>query len=101
MAVVDEPFLSAFPNLKAIFYGSGSVRSFVTDPMWRRGVVVSSAYAANAIPVAEFTGIAQIIMASKHAWRFERAARRDRRQPQAGMIHQECTAPLSASYPLV
>lgn len=67
MAKVDADFLAAAPNLKAIFYGAGSVRGFVTDALWERGIVVTSAYAANAVPVAEYT-LAAILFSLKHAW---------------------------------
>ena len=41
------------PNLKAVFYGAGSVQDFAR-PYLARGIRVVSAWAANAIPVAEF-----------------------------------------------
>lgn len=34
--VMDEAFLSATPKLRAVFYGAGSVRSFVTEAFWKR-----------------------------------------------------------------
>lgn len=52
-----------FPNLRVLFYAAGSVKNFAT-PFLNRGVKVTSAYAANAIPVAEYT-VAQIILAAK------------------------------------
>lgn len=67
MPVADEAFLDAFPRLKIVFYGAGSVKGFVTDAFWRRGIAVASAYAANAVPVAEFA-VAQIVLSSKRAW---------------------------------
>ena len=42
------------PRLKRIFYAAGSVQYFAR-PFLRRGVGVSSAWAANAIPVIEYT----------------------------------------------
>lgn len=71
---MDEAFLEAFPSLRAVFYGAGSVRSFTTDALWERGIVVSSAYAANAVPVCEFT-VAQIVLSAKHVWRLTRVTR--------------------------
>lgn len=68
---LDENFLNAAPNLKAIFYGAGSVRGFATDAMWDRGIIVSSSWGANAIPVAEFT-LAQILFSLKMGWKFMR-----------------------------
>ena len=74
MAVLDEALLAATPKLKAVFYGAGSIRYFTTDAMWARGIVVTSAYAANAVPVAEFT-VAAIVMSMKRVWYFTQAVR--------------------------
>lgn len=67
MPKVTEDFLAAAPNLEAIFYGAGSIRGFMTDAAWDRGVFVCSAWAFNAVPVAEFN-LAQILLAMKRAW---------------------------------
>ncbi|WP_326643898.1 hydroxyacid dehydrogenase [Nonomuraea fuscirosea] len=58
--------LADAPRLRAVFHCAGTVRPFVTDEVWRRGIVVTSAADANAIPVAEFT-LAAIIFAGKKA----------------------------------
>lgn len=55
-----------FPALKAIFYAAGSVQHF-SRPYMARGVKIYSAWAANAVPVAEFT-LAQIFLANKGAF---------------------------------
>ena len=52
--LMDEPTLEAVPQLRAIFYAAGAVSGWMTPAVWDRGIVVSSAYAANAIPVAEY-----------------------------------------------
>jgi phosphoglycerate dehydrogenase-like enzyme len=65
---LDENFLAAAPKLRAAFYGAGSIRSMVTPASWERGIVVTSSYAANAVPVMEFT-LAEIILCLKQAWR--------------------------------
>ena len=69
MARVDEAFLDAAPNLKAIFYAAGTVHYFVTDALWERGVRLTSGYGANAEFVAPFT-LAQIILSLKRVWHF-------------------------------
>jgi phosphoglycerate dehydrogenase-like enzyme len=82
----DEAFLNAIPNLKAIFYAAGTVKSFVTDALWRRGIIVSTANSALAVTVAEFT-LAQILLSLKSAWRFTtniRTARNFQQYPVAG-----------------
>ena len=67
MPPLDESLLAAAPKLWAVFYAAGSIRSFMTDAAWDRSIVVSSAYAANAIPVIEFT-FAQILLSLKRVW---------------------------------
>lgn len=74
MPEMNEEFLAAAPNLKALFYGSGSVKKIVTDASWARGVRVTSAYGANAVPVSEFT-LAQVIYSLKRGWHFSRSIR--------------------------
>ena len=54
---------TCLPALKAVFYGAGSVQGFAR-PFLHSGVKVFSAWAANAVPVAEYT-VAQIILAGK------------------------------------
>lgn len=74
MAPVDEAFLARFPQLKLICYGAGSIRGFATEAMWRRGVRVASAYAANAVPVSEFA-LSQVVYGLKQGWRHVREYR--------------------------
>ncbi len=59
----EEEIRAYFPALEAVFYGAGSVRAFAR-PFLNCGVKVFSAWAANAVPVAEFT-FAQIVLANK------------------------------------
>jgi phosphoglycerate dehydrogenase-like enzyme len=75
MAPLDEAFLHAAPNLKLVLYGAGSIRYFVSDASWARGVQVVSAYAANAIPVVEYT-LATIFLSLKRFWYFTQEVRR-------------------------
>ena len=51
------------PRLQCVFYAAGSVQAFAR-PFLNCGVKVFSAWAANAIPVAEYT-VAQIVLANK------------------------------------
>lgn len=55
MKPIDAAFCAEAADLRAVFYAAGSVRGFVTDEVWRRDIVISSAWAANAIPVAEMS----------------------------------------------
>ncbi|MFI9813831.1 hydroxyacid dehydrogenase [Saccharothrix variisporea] len=58
--------LAAAPRLRAVFHCAGTVRPLVSDELWRRGIVVTTAADANAVPVAEFT-LAAIVFAGKKA----------------------------------
>lgn len=56
--------LAGAPELRAVVHTAGSVRAHVTDACWDRGIEVSSAAAANALPVAEYT-VAMILLTGK------------------------------------
>lgn len=58
----EEEIAEYFPSLKCVFYAAGSVQSFAR-PFLNRGIKVFSAWAANAVPVAEYT-TSQIILAN-------------------------------------
>ena len=59
----EDEIRNCFPSLKCVFYGAGTVQSFAR-PFLNCGVKVFSAWAANAVPVAEYT-VAQIILSNK------------------------------------
>jgi phosphoglycerate dehydrogenase-like enzyme len=80
MALMDEAFLTAAPNLKAVFYGAGSIRYFMTEAAWQRGITVVSAYYANDIPVVEYT-LSQILFSLKLGWRYVFDVKRLRAYP--------------------
>lgn len=61
---ITADVLAKLPSLKAIVHTAGSVKGFVTDACWERGIVVSSAAQANALPVAEYT-VAMILLSGK------------------------------------
>ena len=72
-ALTSEQIAKYFGKLKAVFYGAGSVQQFAR-PFIEAGINVHSAWAANAVPVAEYT-VAQIILANKgYFQRFHRAS---------------------------
>ncbi len=61
--LTEEEIKKHLPSLKAVFYAAGTVQ-FFARPFLGCGVKVFSAWAANAVPVAEYT-VAQIILANK------------------------------------
>jgi len=62
-ALTEEQIRTYLPSLEAVFYGAGTVQKFAR-PFLACGVKVFSAWAANAVPVAEYT-FAQISLATK------------------------------------
>lgn len=77
--------LERLPKLKVVLYAAGATDEFAM-PLLERGVRISSAWRANAIPVAEFT-VAQIILSLKNyfsdttAYTAPEATRRPRTAP--------------------
>ncbi len=63
------------PNLKVVFYAAGSVQYFAR-PFLKRGIQVVSAWAANGVPVAEYT-LAQILLANKGFFQNALQAKKD------------------------
>jgi phosphoglycerate dehydrogenase-like enzyme len=72
--VFDAEFLAAAPRLRAVFYAAGSIRACTTEAFWARDIPICSAYAANAVPVAEYT-VSVAILALKQFWRRASLAR--------------------------
>jgi len=74
MPKLDEEFLAAAPRLKAVFYAAGSVKGFATPESYKRGILISSAWQANAIPVAEYSH-ATILLGLTGFWSSQRLVR--------------------------
>lgn len=64
---LDSVVLARMPRLRALFHAAGTIRNHVTDACWERGLVVSAAASANALPVAEYT-LAAILFANKRVF---------------------------------
>ena len=67
LALTEEQLARHLPKLKVVFYAAGATEGFVR-PFLHRGIACSSAWQANAIPVAEFA-FAQILLGLKGAQR--------------------------------
>jgi phosphoglycerate dehydrogenase-like enzyme len=74
MPILNREFLNLAPKLRAVFYAAGTVKTFVTDDTWKRGVTICSAWRANAMPVAEFT-LGAILLSLKNVWAYQRNLR--------------------------
>ncbi|MBW4094681.1 MAG: hydroxyacid dehydrogenase [Acidobacteria bacterium] len=65
-STITARHLALMPKLRGLFHCAGTIRPLVSEGFWERGIVVSNAAEANAVPVAEYT-LAAIIMAGKKA----------------------------------
>jgi len=65
---LDAAALAHATRLRAVVHAAGTVKDHLGDAAWDRGLLVSSAAVANAIPVAEYT-VAAILMANKRLLR--------------------------------
>ncbi|MFJ1665239.1 hydroxyacid dehydrogenase [Streptomyces bottropensis] len=82
---IDRAVLDAAPRLRAVLHSAGSVKGFVTPAVWERGIAVSTAAAANAVPVAEYT-LAMILLAGKDILGRRERLRTERASPGWGFV---------------
>jgi len=75
----EDDVRRCFPALKAVFYAAGSVQHFARAFL-NCGVRVFSAWAANAVPVAEVC-LAQILLANKGFYQSATLQKQQQRQP--------------------
>lgn len=71
---LDASFLDRAPQLSAVVHAAGTVKWLVTPAVWERGIRVSTAAEANAIPVAEYA-LAMILLMGKRAFDAEASLR--------------------------
>lgn len=65
--VIDSSVLAAAPQLRAVLHAAGTVKHHVSQAVYERGILVSSAAAANAQPVAEYT-VAALVLGLKRVF---------------------------------
>lgn len=82
---ITPEVLDAAPKLKAIIHAAGSVKHFVDPAAFERGIQVSSAVVANALPVAEFT-VATIVLSGKRAFRLGAEYKVSKRKPDTEAV---------------
>ena len=82
----DTHILEFAPELKAVFYGGGSIRGIVSDAFWDRNIVISSAYGANAVSVAQYT-VGQILCCLKKVWEYKDSVQKLRTYPQRDIFN--------------
>ncbi|MFF4016382.1 hydroxyacid dehydrogenase [Streptomyces sp. NPDC001843] len=82
---LDAAVLDAAPRLRAVLHAAGSVKGFTTPEVWQRGIAVSSAAGANALPVAEYT-LAMILLAGKDVFGYRDQLRTRREFPYGDIL---------------
>ncbi|HLU55503.1 MAG TPA: hydroxyacid dehydrogenase [Pseudonocardia sp.] len=85
---ITADVLAAAPRLRAVVHTAGTVRQHVTEACWDRGIAVSSAAAANAVPVAEYA-VAMILLAGKRVPDIAREFRAARAQLDWNALHPD------------
>lgn len=75
--MIDGAVLDAAPRLQYVLHAGGSPKHHVGAECWDRGIQVSTAADANAIPVAEYT-LAMILLATKRVLQIARELHRAR-----------------------
>jgi phosphoglycerate dehydrogenase-like enzyme len=83
---LDADVMAATPALEAVIHSAGSVKSLIRPACWERGIAVSSAVSANAVPVAEYT-LAMILLAGKRAFPIQQAYKVDATRRDWAAIH--------------
>ncbi|MFF4622815.1 hydroxyacid dehydrogenase [Nonomuraea jabiensis] len=79
---IDADVLTAMPRLRTVLHAAGSVRHLIGEAFWRRGLAISSAAQANALPVAEYA-LSAILLAGKAAFTLSQRYRLDQDRPGA------------------
>ncbi|HAJ69983.1 MAG: hydroxyacid dehydrogenase [Alkalibacterium sp.] len=79
----EKDVLDAAPNLKMVFYGAGTIKNIVTNTFWEKGIRITTANAANAIAVSEYT-LAAIIFGLKNALTMNQQLNDTKTYPEPG-----------------
>ncbi|MEU3531894.1 hydroxyacid dehydrogenase [Streptomyces murinus] len=82
---LDAAALDGAPKLRAVLHAAGSVKGFTTAEVWRRGILVSSAADANALPVAEYA-LAMILLTGKDVFALREELRARRGFPYGAIL---------------
>ncbi|MBB5573813.1 MULTISPECIES: hydroxyacid dehydrogenase [Rhizobium] len=85
---IDAAVLAQAPHLKLVAHAAGTVKGLIEDSLFARGIAVSHAAQANALPVAEFT-LAAIIFAGKQVFRFRDVYVADRHRGRTQPMQSE------------
>lgn len=76
---LDVELLNRFPNVKLIAHSAGTVKNFIDGDLLHRGVRLTNAATANALPVAEYS-LAFILLWNKQVLAWQKLYRKERDQ---------------------
>ncbi len=101
---IDSHALGQLPALRLVAHLAGTVKGFVDECVWRNGIQVINAVAANAVPVAEYT-LAAILFTNKQVLKLagfyhrshENRAPWTREAPNVGN-YRKCIGVIGASH---
>ncbi|KAA1179559.1 hydroxyacid dehydrogenase [Rhizobium tropici] len=85
---INAAALAQAPHLRLVVHAAGTVKGLLGDSLFDRGIFVSHAAQANALPVAEFT-LAAIIFAGKKIFQFRDLYVADRNRKRTQPIQAE------------
>jgi phosphoglycerate dehydrogenase-like enzyme len=71
LAPLTADVLGRAPRLRLVAHLGGTVKALLPRETWQRGIAVTHAASANALPVAEYT-LAAILLSNKQAFRLRR-----------------------------
>lgn len=92
--------LALMPELRLISHAAGTVKYFLSQAVFERGVTVCSAAEANAQPVAEFT-LAMILLSGKRAFGFRRLYVDDRGRDNVDRLQSQAIGNLGLTVGIV
>ncbi|ENN84132.1 putative glycerate dehydrogenase [Rhizobium freirei PRF 81] len=85
---IEPAALAQAPHLKLVVHAAGTVKGLIGGSLFDRGILVSHAAQANALPVAEFT-LAAIIFAGKKVFQFRDFYVADRNRKRTVLMQAE------------
>jgi phosphoglycerate dehydrogenase-like enzyme len=92
--------LALMPHLRLISHAAGTVKYFLSQTVFERGITVCSAAEANAQPVAEFT-LAMILLAGKRTFDFRRMYEKDRERENVEHLKSQAIGNLGLTVGIV
>jgi phosphoglycerate dehydrogenase-like enzyme len=92
--------LALMPRLRLISHAAGTVKYFLSQVVFERGITVCSAAEANAQPVAEFT-LAMILLAGKRTFDFRRMYEKDRERENVEHLKSQAIGNLGLTVGIV